>query len=75
MVIKADRVAAAGQGGKAGVESFVVGPDVASGERISWVVPGGVWKGCFLLPPGGGEDRGLLISEVGGFGSWAVGLG
>ena len=65
MIIHADMVPS---GGTAPVETFVVGSDIEKGERLSWVVPGGKFKGCFLLP--GSEDgleedeRGLLISEV-----------
>lgn len=42
------------------VEDFAVGPDVANGERLQWVVEGDVWKCSFLED---GEDS-LLISEV-----------
>lgn len=45
------------------VESFVVGHDIEKGERLQWVVEGGVWKGSFLLETEG-ESEGLLISEV-----------
>lgn len=48
------------------LESFVVGPDVARGERLQWVVGAGKYKASYLLPDistqGGSE--GLLISEV-----------
>lgn len=53
------------------VESFVVGPDVGRGERLQWVVQGGVWKASYLLPPAAtnGEalhrpSEELLISET-----------
>ncbi|KAF2224537.1 RmlC-like cupin domain-containing protein [Elsinoe ampelina] len=54
------------------VETFVVGKDVAKGERVQWVVEGGRWKGSFLLGAegeGGSEregdgEQGLLISET-----------
>lgn len=48
------------------VESFVVGPDVANGERLQWIVPGGKYKASFLLPddPAGSSSDGLLISET-----------
>ncbi|KAK5167022.1 uncharacterized protein LTR77_007751 [Saxophila tyrrhenica] len=52
--------------GKARVETFVVGQDVESGERLQWVVEGGKYKASFLLPDedGGGSSDGLLISET-----------
>jgi len=37
----------------------MVGPNVEAGEKISWVVEGGLWKSSQLE----GEE-GLLISEV-----------
>jgi hypothetical protein len=59
---------------KARLESFVVGPDVARGQRLQWVVGAGKYKASYLLPNGemsnrdlaggGGEEEGLLISEV-----------
>lgn len=52
-------------GGKAGIETFVVGQDIEKGERLQWVVEGGKYKGTFLLPDDGGSSNGLLISEVG----------
>ena len=55
-------------GGKARIETFDVGHDVEKGERLQWMVEGGVWKSSFLLPDSDGEDGvskdGLLISEV-----------
>jgi predicted cupin superfamily sugar epimerase len=71
VVIHADEVETDSEGmnGKARVETFVVGPDVASGERMQWVVEGGKYKSSFLLgdEPSGESEEGLLISEVG---SW-----
>jgi uncharacterized protein len=48
------------------VESFIVGLNVAAGERLQWVVEGGPWKASFLLPDeeGGSESQGLLITET-----------
>ncbi|KAK4217126.1 RmlC-like cupin domain-containing protein [Rhypophila decipiens] len=52
------------------VESFVVGLDVARGEKPQWIVEGGKYKASYLLPDveggeGGGEASGwLLISET-----------
>lgn len=56
-----------GGGGEVKVETFVVGGDVARGERLQWAVEGGVWKASFLLPDregGDGGSEGLLISET-----------
>ena len=52
--------------GKARIETFLVGPDVAKGERLQWIVEGGTYKGSFLLSDheGGEESQGLLISET-----------
>ena len=44
------------------MEEFAVGPDVERGERIMWVVDGGVWKSSQMAE--GEEEEGLLISEV-----------
>jgi uncharacterized protein len=48
------------------VESFVVGLDVAAGEKAVWIVEGGKYKASYLLPEGddANEDARLLISEV-----------
>lgn len=48
------------------VESFIVGHDVAKGERLQWIVEGGKYKASFLLPDveGGETSEGLLISET-----------
>ena len=63
-------------GGKARIETFVVGQDTEKGERLQWIVQGGRWKASFLLPDGNNDDRnggekgqsqGLLISEVSSF--------
>lgn len=60
------------EGEKVRVESFVVGGDVAGGERLQWVVEGGKFKASFLLGDlGDGEEgagsegsQGCLISET-----------
>jgi len=48
------------------IETFVVGPNVAKGEKLQWIVEGGKYKASFLLPDGdsGKESQGLLISET-----------
>lgn len=50
------------------IESFVVGQDVSKGERLQWVVEGGIYKASFLLPDeeerGDSIKEGLLISET-----------
>ncbi|KAL0942569.1 DUF985 domain protein [Colletotrichum truncatum] len=49
------------------VESFVVGKNVAAGERLQWVVEGGDYKASFLLPDKDESKEasdGLLITEV-----------
>lgn len=52
------------------VEDFIVGLDVAKGEKAQWIVEGGKYKASFLLPDqeGGSNDDGaagwLLISET-----------
>lgn len=66
VIIHADWVA---DDGTAPVTSFVVGPDLDKGERMQWVVEGGKYKACYLLPDdpsetGAGESEGLLITEV-----------
>ncbi|KAL1644968.1 hypothetical protein SLS58_004039 [Diplodia intermedia] len=59
--------------GEARVETYVVGQDVAAGERLQWIVEGGKYKASFLLPDDGGEGGegeansskdGCLISET-----------
>ncbi|CEL03261.1 hypothetical protein ASPCAL04419 [Aspergillus calidoustus] len=65
VVIHADRAAC--EGGKASIESFVVGQGIDRGERLQWVVEGGDYKASYLLPDGdgeGGEPSGLLITET-----------
>ena len=53
-------------GEKARIETFVVGHDIHSGEKLQWLVEGGKYKASFLLPDAEGrsESKGLLISEV-----------
>jgi len=49
------------------IESFVVGHNVAKGEKLQWIVEGGKYKASYLLPDeeGGAESHGgLLISET-----------
>lgn len=60
------RETAAKEKGKARIETFIVGPNIQNGEKSQWVVEGGKFKGCFLLPDSqdGTESEGLLISEV-----------
>jgi hypothetical protein len=53
------------------VESFVVGKDVAKGEKAVWIVEGGKYKASYLLQMSdekGENEKGdrLLISEVSG---------
>lgn len=47
------------EGGR--IEEILVGPDVERGEKIAWVVEGGVWKSSCLE---GDDEPLLLISEV-----------
>lgn len=46
------------------VETYIVGHRVEEGERLQWVVEGGVWKACFLLEGDEKENEGMLISET-----------
>lgn len=48
------------------VESFVVGQAIEKGEKLQWVVEGGVYKASFLLDADDDdkENEGLLISET-----------
>ncbi|KAH6899919.1 RmlC-like cupin domain-containing protein [Thelonectria olida] len=51
------------------VETFVVGHAVERGEKLQWVVEGGVWKASYLLDTDDNENnlkepQGLLISET-----------
>lgn len=43
------------------IETFRVGMVVERGEKMQWVVPGGIWKASWLAD---GEEEGLLITEV-----------
>ncbi|KAJ0355953.1 hypothetical protein COL154_001473 [Colletotrichum chrysophilum] len=48
------------------IESFVVGKNIAAGERLQWVVEGGDYKASFILPNEDGKkeaSEGLLITE------------
>ena len=53
-------------GGKARIETFVVGHNIQRGERLQWLVEGGKYKASFLLPDAEAteDSEGLLISEV-----------
>ncbi|KAF2847503.1 hypothetical protein T440DRAFT_471011 [Plenodomus tracheiphilus IPT5] len=52
-------------GGVKRMETFIVGKDVAAGEKAVWVVEGGKYKASFLLGEGGdAEGDRLLISET-----------
>jgi predicted cupin superfamily sugar epimerase len=65
VIIHADQ--AERNGGKAPIESFVVGHRIEKGERLQWIVDGGKYKSSYLLPDSDGdenESEGLLISEV-----------
>ncbi|ODM17966.1 hypothetical protein SI65_06754 [Aspergillus cristatus] len=64
VILHADEESVRRNGGKAAVETFVVGQDIEKGERLQWVVEGGKYKGTFLLPDDGGSSNGLLISET-----------
>lgn len=49
------------------IETFVVGHDVARGERLQWIVEGDHYKASYLLPDTEGAEssaEGLLISET-----------
>lgn len=63
VIIHADEVE---QGKKARVETFVVGHDLAKGEKMQWIVEGGKYKASFLLTDQENrtESDGLLISET-----------
>jgi predicted cupin superfamily sugar epimerase len=54
------------EGDEKRIESFVVGHDVAKGEKLQWIVNGGKYKASFLLPDSenGSSSEGLLISET-----------
>ena len=68
VIIHADEVE---KGGKARVETFVVGHGSLKGEKLQWIVEGGKYKASFLLPDeeAGTQSGGLLISEVSGGGN------
>jgi len=54
-------------GGKARIETFVVGHDIAKGERLQWIVDGDIYKASYLLPDNeesSHSEEGLLISET-----------
>ncbi|KAI1389643.1 RmlC-like cupin domain-containing protein [Hypoxylon trugodes] len=55
-------------GGGKRIETFVVGSNVAKGEKLQWIVEGGKFKASFLLPDdAAGTEKtsgGLLISET-----------
>jgi len=43
----------------------VVGHDIAKGEKLQWIVDGGIFKASYLLPDQGSSNSdGLLISET-----------
>lgn len=48
------------------IESFIVGHNIQRGERVCWVVDGGVYKASFLLDDidGNSQSEGLLITET-----------
>jgi len=50
--------------GDGSVEEYVVGPDLEKGDKIMWIVEGGVWKSSALEPSRDDGEEGLLISEV-----------
>ncbi|KAL2372774.1 DUF985 domain-containing protein [Blastomyces gilchristii SLH14081] len=54
------------EGAKARIETFVVGKNIAAGEKLQWIVEGGKFKGSYLLPDheAGKDTEGLLISET-----------
>ncbi|KAL2221822.1 DUF985 domain protein [Thermoascus aurantiacus ATCC 26904] len=68
VIIHADEVGKEGGPKKARIETFVVGHDIAKGERLQWIVEGGKYKASFLLPDKEGDPEGktegLLISET-----------
>lgn len=68
VILHGDAGSRARNGQKAVIETFVVGHDIARGERLQWVVEGGEYKASFLLADrdadGELESDGLLISEV-----------
>lgn len=64
VLIRTDKVKA---GEKAPIETFVVGHDIAKGEKLQWIVDGDIYKASYLLPDNDDSnvsEEGLLISEV-----------
>ena len=41
------------------VETYIVGLNVVGGERVQWIVEGGVWKASYLLGDGDGDGDGI----------------
>ncbi|KAF7889722.1 uncharacterized protein EAF02_002137 [Botrytis sinoallii] len=54
------------EGSEKRIETFIVGQNVAAGEKLQWIVNGGKYKASYLLPDveGGQDSDGLLISET-----------
>ncbi|KAH8820867.1 RmlC-like cupin domain-containing protein [Xylogone sp. PMI_703] len=49
------------------IETFLVGQNIAAGERLQWIVEGDKYKASYLLPDtddSGESSSGLLISET-----------
>ncbi|KAJ4184738.1 hypothetical protein NW759_017014 [Fusarium solani] len=46
------------------VETYIVGHNIEKGERLQWIIEGGVWQASNLLDAEDGENEGLLISET-----------
>jgi uncharacterized protein len=48
------------------IETFIVGHNIAKGERLQWIVEPNTWKATILLPDeeGKNESKGMLITEV-----------
>jgi uncharacterized protein len=48
------------------METFIVGHDIAAGEKVQWIVEGARFKASFLLPDMESEEsgKGILISET-----------
>lgn len=58
VILHGDAGSRARNAGKAVLETFVVGHDIARGERLQWVVEGGDYKASFLLGDGCGHGTG-----------------
>ncbi|KAG9242854.1 RmlC-like cupin domain-containing protein [Calycina marina] len=60
-----DLIHADEEGSENRIESFVVEPNVAKGEKLQWIVESGKFKVSYLLPDedGATDSQGLLISE------------